>query len=1417
MKKRIFSTILALFLAVNLIPAGLVTKVSAAETEATYYFRNQLRTQASKIFYQAMEQMLADGTFKTGDGAIEISAMPGYETAVQELCSGHANGRVNLITEYGAARDAFYADHPDVFYVDFSALTVRITQSQDKLYHLYLGAGRYPTYYTEGITSKEQVDSAVKDYNKAFDAMIDATKSASSDRDKVIAVHDYLTNHVTYRDELSVSDPNNMGFIRTAYGALVVQEGVCESYTRAFKAAMDYYGIPCVMVSGVYIHDENTKEYHIWNNVMLDGVWYGVDVTMDDPKSKTSTGTKGVDGFENHEYLLVDTATMDVHHYPDGQMSPGGFNFNYPTVGNEFIEISDSESPLKVRFRSEVYDSEIQESGTYYVSYLGMNAVKMINNGYYLIMRNRRYDAASDDPNELGWHDTPWYYYTPELFYDDDPNSAETRFTFPHVEYVEFGVTTVPYPKIKYDQFPDIWYHGDESLLLARSGLLHNESGTYRAAPASLHGDPSYSQGAIEPGTTAHLTAYFNDILVTPEVYDAWCKTERAGEDGYYEAIRTATVKDISLSASVEDRFMGTYKTDAMYQDIRNLEISFTDTETVIEFDYTTSNLWIDDNCIYHFFLSGLVGAYSGKVPGSFGWVCRAPCAICAYRSRGFDYNTYAKPVLVADQDLSMDGWVDSEGNEWDGSKYDGTTWEENLRNRLMLVVEDSGRRDSHNMEEKIDGLGEEVLSALTYNINLTLCSRQWAELKDGMSVRIQLGFPVGFGPEDEGVTFKAYHFTKDSATGEITGIEEIPCIITQYGLLIEVKSFSPFAICAVEKKPGEKVTKTVVLGSDVGGKITADKDGSVITLDEGESVKITVTPNSDYIIDTVEASSTDACNYSNEADSYSFTLSYEDIDESASSTVISATFVVKEIAADEEGDAIIPYAVAPEAAEVVSTSLTADPNGNVTLRVKDANENYTYNWYKIGENGDVFVGSGAELALSGIDSMGHAVDNSGSYYCIAVATAGATTASSEKSKTVTVTSKISKPREFEIASSPIAENGVLTVDEGSEIAIGVKDPETGCEYLWFRDGEQIKSDASDTSVLVLAPVTTDMAGVYTCVEKNAKGEELKSSNSITLKVNIAAPAEFYIIGDAEVASGKDVTLSVERPVEGLEYTWYKTADAEGKAIDKAKVGTGYEITLKGGDIAGTYICVALDPKTKLETSSSNSVKVTVIKTPEHDDGFEVKVNGEAKEVVTAKAGEEITISVEPIDGYSYTWYIVGSDRAFGTGESLKIKVSEQTVGVYYCEAELNGVKKISARISVELEKTAYPTDPQPPAHTQHVPGAWQYNSDMHYSGCITCGMILNSGAHSFNEAGRCVVCGYINQNLPTEDEEDPDTFVVVETPTEAPTTEDDPDGGAAEPPAETPVAPEENPKTGLFLSPLAAAIAAAGIVLKKR
>ena len=85
----------------------------------------------------------------------------------------------------------------------------------------------------------------------------------------VTAVNQYLCSNMVYdRDYYTTID------------ALTLGKGRCQGYANAFKSIMTQAGIPTDYVRG-YVHGEGDAS-HAWNRVLIDGVYYCVDVTWND-------------------------------------------------------------------------------------------------------------------------------------------------------------------------------------------------------------------------------------------------------------------------------------------------------------------------------------------------------------------------------------------------------------------------------------------------------------------------------------------------------------------------------------------------------------------------------------------------------------------------------------------------------------------------------------------------------------------------------------------------------------------------------------------------------------------------------------------------------------------------------------------------------------------------------------------------------------------------------------------------------------------------------------------------------------------------------------------------------------------------------------------------------------------------------
>lgn len=140
----------------------------------------------------------------------------------------------------------------------------------------------------------------------AIDEFIyDNISDSMSEYQKERAIHDYLVQNTTYtyvRKKEGYSSPKY-----TPYGALLDHKAVCQGYAEAFELMCACCNIKCYIVTGQATNKKGT-EGHAWNIVEIDGIWYHVDVTWDDPiPEKYQNGI-------SHEYFNVSDEFISTNH-----------------------------------------------------------------------------------------------------------------------------------------------------------------------------------------------------------------------------------------------------------------------------------------------------------------------------------------------------------------------------------------------------------------------------------------------------------------------------------------------------------------------------------------------------------------------------------------------------------------------------------------------------------------------------------------------------------------------------------------------------------------------------------------------------------------------------------------------------------------------------------------------------------------------------------------------------------------------------------------------------------------------------------------------------------------------------------------------------------------------------------------------
>lgn len=724
-------------------------------------------------------------------------------------------------------------------------------------------------------------------------------------------VNKYFAENTEYDfgalDEYQQTGTSTASMIFTAYGSLITHKAVCSGYSTGYKAVMDKLNIPTLVVSGYSVAKNSKGEYtekgeaHSWNYVWLEdpvedetparaaraegdgGAWYAVDTTWN------STGNN------NTKYMLVGRSSFSKEHIAEGIISSSGYELVYPelakynygckTASNGIIySINYEESPSGEldNYGNPVYITKET------VSYNGKGATKLYEeDNLYLAVRYAKIDAETQ---KVVW--TVWQALVPLVqngvfpALDDDG----TQVTMPGNAsnlYVQYAV---------FDEAPDIDYNPDDyhpdkpawapdgyvhlkfnfaydykdepgDKMTAATEIIQNECyGTYVPAPIvngekttpSIMVENILNDNTLDRNSDKPLMAekhainynivYMEKLHILDENKEVGISVTTQHRTNTMEYARLVPFEDGKLVHFDGDRTISfKFCPSLMYE--HNME-HYTFTFTNIGSGELRTRPVRDDkgNIVYDENGEIKIENYtSDKLPSavsfSYGRLYNACPKYFNYDGRLY-VNCCAQPTLVSNEDLSEMNFQDEEGN---------STFSEQERSQMMLVVDTVNKKTEQAMLDGIDGNDElidtkDIKASETYDINLQICGK-YPKIPDGSYVKIALGFPEGYGPGDEGVTFKLFH--RKHIKGDEYIIEEVPCVVTKQGIIATVTSFSPYMVAAVDAD--KATTKNIVASIDGRGGKLSKEDGEIKTLKAGESCTYTISPDAGYKIYSVK------------------------------------------------------------------------------------------------------------------------------------------------------------------------------------------------------------------------------------------------------------------------------------------------------------------------------------------------------------------------------------------------------------------------------------------------------------------------------------------------------------------------------------------------------------------------------------
>lgn len=198
------------------------------------------------------------------------------------------------------------------------------------------------TYTSNGlITFKYRKDAATNEKHlflleEKIESIVEEIITASmNDYQKELAIHDYLLENCQY-DIKGYENGQIKSESFNAYGALYQGVAVCEGYAEAAALLLNRSGVETIVITG-----KSRGEGHAWNIVKIDGDYYHLDVTWNDPvQQDESSEIKYYDYFNLSDIDISNDHSWDKEKYvPCTANKYHYFNYNNLIVKSkdEFI------------------------------------------------------------------------------------------------------------------------------------------------------------------------------------------------------------------------------------------------------------------------------------------------------------------------------------------------------------------------------------------------------------------------------------------------------------------------------------------------------------------------------------------------------------------------------------------------------------------------------------------------------------------------------------------------------------------------------------------------------------------------------------------------------------------------------------------------------------------------------------------------------------------------------------------------------------------------------------------------------------------------------------------------------------------------------------------------------------------------
>ena len=255
--------------------------------------------------------------------------------------------------------------------------------------------------------TEEEYQVAKAEFDKTVQKYLSKIDSSWDDETKALILHDELVLNCSY----SYDEYDELDF--TAYGALVEGDAVCQGYTLAYNYLLKQLGIDAVIVISNAMN-------HAWSMVNIDGEYYHVDVTWDDPVPDKLGRVK------HTNFLLSDVGISDSrHYYWDAEYeatSKKYDNYFWKTIDTSVYYVNDC--------YYHIHNIHGHKNFGWLVEYDNGECKPLYNIGEHWYVNDGSGAYWVDDFSYLAYENNRFYFDTPKAIYSVDINGEDLQLVY---------------------------------------------------------------------------------------------------------------------------------------------------------------------------------------------------------------------------------------------------------------------------------------------------------------------------------------------------------------------------------------------------------------------------------------------------------------------------------------------------------------------------------------------------------------------------------------------------------------------------------------------------------------------------------------------------------------------------------------------------------------------------------------------------------------------------------------------------------------------------------------------------------------------------------------------------------------------------------------------------------------------------